>query len=67
MDEGSNALNHLLAASGVTISTVVMIVAMLGMIVSAAVDIDIFGLVSTVILAISWFPLGYMFIKGDLE
>ncbi|MFC2054750.1 hypothetical protein ACFLV7_10745 [Chloroflexota bacterium] len=47
--------------------SVVMIVAMLGMGVSAAVDIDIFGLVSTVILAISWFPLGYMFIKGDLE
>jgi hypothetical protein len=47
--------------------TVVMIVAMLGMIVSAAVDIDIFGLVSTLILMVSWFPLGYMFIKGELE
>lgn len=47
--------------------SVVMIVAMLGMIVSAAVDIDIFGLVSTVILAVSWFPLGYSLIKGDLE
>ncbi|MFC1996517.1 hypothetical protein ACFLXI_02780 [Chloroflexota bacterium] len=47
--------------------SVVIIVAMLGMGVSAAVDIDIFGLVSTLILAVSWFPLGYMFIKGDLE
>jgi hypothetical protein len=47
--------------------SVVMIIAMLGMGVSAAVDIDIFGLVSTLILAISWFPLGFQFIKGDLE
>jgi hypothetical protein len=47
--------------------SVLMMVAMLGMIVSAAVDIDIFGLVSTVILASSWFPLGYQLIKGDLE
>lgn len=47
--------------------SVVMSIAMLGMIVSAAVDIDIFGLVSTVILAISWFPLGYSFITGELE
>lgn len=47
--------------------SVVMIVAMLGMIVSAAVDIDIFGLVSTLVLMVSWFPLGYAFIKGDLK
>ena len=47
--------------------SIVIIVAMLGMGVSAAVDIDIFGLISTVILAISWFPLGFLFIKGDLE
>ena len=47
--------------------TVVMMIAMLGMIVSAAVDIDIFGLASTIILAVSWFPLGYSLIKGDLE
>jgi len=47
--------------------SVVMIIAMLGMGVSAAVDIDIFGLVSTLILAISWFPLGFQLIKGDLE
>ena len=47
--------------------SVVLIVAMLGMIVSAAVDIDIFGLVSTLILMVSWFPLGYTFIKGDLK
>jgi hypothetical protein len=40
---------------------------MLGMGIPAAVDIDLFGLVSTVILAISWFPLGIQLIKGDLE
>ena len=47
--------------------SVVMIVAMLGMGVSAAVDIDIFGLVSTVILAVSWFPLGLQLVKRELE
>jgi hypothetical protein len=47
--------------------SVVMIVAMLGMAVSAAVDIDIFGLVSTIILAVSWFPLGLGFFRGDME
>ena len=47
--------------------SVVMIIAMAGMIVSAAVDIDIFGLVSTVILAISWFPLGLSIIQGELD
>ena len=47
--------------------SIVMIVAMLGMGISAAVDIDIFGLVSTVILVTSWFPLGYSLIKGDQE
>jgi len=47
--------------------SIVIIVAMLGMGVAAAVDIDLFGLVATVILAISWFPLGLQFIKGDLE
>ena len=47
--------------------SVVMIIAMLGMGVSAAVDIDIFGLVSTVILAVSWFPLGYKLLKGGEE
>lgn len=47
--------------------SIVTIVAMLGMGVSAAVDIDLFGLVATVILAVSWFPLGARFIKGDLE
>jgi hypothetical protein len=41
-----------------------MMVAMLGMGVSAAVDIDLFGLVATVILAISWFPLGIHLITG---
>ena len=47
--------------------SVIIMLAMLGMGVSAAVDIDIFGLVSTVILASSWFPLGFQLIKGDLE
>lgn len=47
--------------------SVVIIVAMLGMGVSAAVDIDLFGLVSTVILAISWFPLGLQLIQGEVE
>ena len=47
--------------------SVVTIIAMLGMAVSAAVDVDIFGLVSTIILAVGWFPLGYLFIKGDLK
>jgi hypothetical protein len=47
--------------------SVVIIVAMLGMGVSAAADIDLFGLVATVILAISWFSLGFQLIKGDLE
>ena len=41
-----------------------LIVAMLGLGVSTAVDIDLFGLVATVILAISWFPLGIQLITG---
>ena len=45
----------------------VNIVAMLGMGVAAAVDIDLFGLAATVMLAINWFPLAVRFIKGDLE
>ncbi len=44
-----------------------LIVAMLGMGVSAAVDIDLFGLVATVILALCFFPIGTQFIRGDLE
>ena len=47
--------------------SIVNIVAMLGMGVSAAVDIDLFGLVATVILAIGWFPLGMRLIRGDVE
>ena len=43
------------------------IIAMLGSIVSAAVDIDLFGLVATVILAVCFFPLGYQFITGKRE
>ena len=44
--------------------SVTIIVAMLGMGVSAAVDIDLFGLVATVILAISWFPIGIQLMTG---
>jgi hypothetical protein len=47
--------------------SIVIIVAMLGMGVSAAVDIDLFGLVATVILATSWVPLAIRLIKGDLQ
>jgi hypothetical protein len=47
--------------------SIVTIVAMLGMGVSAAVDIDLFGLVATVILACSWLPLGFQLIKGDIQ
>jgi hypothetical protein len=47
--------------------TVLMMIAMLGLGVSAAVDIDLFGLVASVILAISWVPLGVQIIKNDLE
>ena len=47
--------------------SIVNIVAMLGMGVSAAVDIDLFGLVATVSLAIGWFPLGMRLIRGDVE
>jgi hypothetical protein len=45
--------------------SVALIVAMLGLGVAAAVDIDLFGLVATVILACSFIPLGIRFIKGD--
>ncbi len=38
--------------------SVATIVAMLGLIVAAAVDIDLFGLIATVILAVGWIPLG---------
>jgi hypothetical protein len=48
-------------------ASVVIIIAMLGMGVSAAVDIDLFGLVSTIILAVAWFPLGLQLIRGELE
>ena len=42
-----------------------LIVAALGLGVSAALDIDLFGLVSTVILAFCFIPLGIQLIKGD--
>ncbi len=44
-----------------------LIVAMLGLGVSAAVDIDLFGLVATAILAIAFVPLGIQIIRGDLD
>ena len=47
--------------------SIVIIIAMLGMGVAAAVDIDLFGLVSTIILAVSWFPLGIQLVRGDLD
>lgn len=45
--------------------SIALIVAMLGLGVAAAVDIDLFGLVATVILACSFIPLGIQFIKGE--
>ena len=44
-----------------------LIVAALGLVVAAAVDIDLFGLVATVFLAISVIPNGIQIIKGDLD
>lgn len=44
-----------------------LIVAMLGLGVSAAMDIDLFGLVATAILAVGFVPLGFQVINGDLE
>ncbi len=42
-----------------------LIVAMLGLGVAAAVDVDLFGLVATVILAFSFIPLGIQLIRGE--
>jgi hypothetical protein len=42
-----------------------LVVAMLGMGVATAVDIDIFGLVATAILAVSFVPIGIQIIKND--
>lgn len=44
-----------------------LIVASLGLVVAAAVDIDLFGLVATLFLAISVIPLGVQLIKGDMD
>jgi hypothetical protein len=44
-----------------------LIVAMLGLGVAAAVDIDIFGLIATVILAFSFIPLGLQLIRGTVD
>ncbi|MGD8813959.1 MAG: hypothetical protein PVI78_05725 [Anaerolineales bacterium] len=48
-------------------SSVLIIISMLGMGVSAAVDIDLFGLIATIVLAVSYIPLGIQFIRGDLQ
>jgi hypothetical protein len=42
-----------------------LIVAMLGLGVATAVDIDLFGLVATAILACSFIPLGIQLIRGE--
>jgi hypothetical protein len=42
-----------------------LIVAMLGLGVSTAVDIDLFGLVATAVLALSFIPLGIQSTKED--
>jgi len=44
-----------------------LVVAMLGLGVSAAVDVDLFGLVATVILAIGFVPIGLDLIRGPDE
>ena len=44
-----------------------VMLAMLGLGVSAAVDIDLFGLVATVILAIALIPLGYRIAGASSE
>jgi hypothetical protein len=44
-----------------------LIVAMLGLGVASAVDIDIFGLVATVILAAGFIPLGIQIIRGRVD
>ena len=41
-----------------------LILAMVGLGIAAAVDIDIFGLVATMVLAASFIPLGLQIIKG---
>ncbi len=45
--------------------SVAMILAMVGLGVAAAVDIDLFGLVATVMLAVAWFPLGLKLIAAE--
>ncbi|MFC2060089.1 hypothetical protein ACFLTZ_03210 [Chloroflexota bacterium] len=47
--------------------SIAIIIAMLGLGVAAAVDIDLFGLIATVILAISWFSLGIQVIRNKIS
>lgn len=47
--------------------SVLIIIAMLGMGVSAAVDIDLFGLVATIILGVSYIYLGVQVLTRNLE
>ena len=44
--------------------SVITVVAAFGLVVSAAVDIDLFGLVFTVLLMVSWLPLGIQVMRG---
>ena len=48
-------------------ASVSIIISMLGMGVSAAVDIDLFGLVATIILAVSYIYLGVQLIRKELD
>lgn len=48
-------------------ASVSIIISMLGMGVSAAVDIDLFGLVATIILAVSYIYLGVQLIRKQLD
>ena len=44
-----------------------LIVSMLGMGISAAVDIDLFGLTANLILILAYYPVGIRLIRGDLD
>jgi len=47
--------------------SVALIASTFGLIVAAAVDIDLFGLIATALLAIAFFPIGFRFIKGEID
>jgi hypothetical protein len=67
-------LGFLIQGIGLSISRAIprwqsamLIISTLGLGVAAAVDIDLFGLVATVILAFCFIPLGTQLVKGDLK